>query len=319
MTGTPITSRALHHTEHTTSVKASPDQVYDLIADTDRWPAIFGPTVHVDQLGRDDGSERLRLWATANGEVRNWVSRRVLDPAARRIVFRQEISTPPVATMSGQWILEPTTTGTRVRLLHDFAVLDEEPQQAAWVQQAVDNNSEAELAALKDTAESAAVFPDTTFSIIDAIDIRGPAHDTYAFLRDAARWADLLPHVSRVDLAEPWPDVQDLTMDSIAPDGSVHTTRSTRICCAPNHIAYKQIQLPPIMAAHVGTWTLHPTASGTRVVSTHTVVVAPQRIGLVLGTASTLADARDLITRSLSTNSMTTLTHAKQAVEAGRH
>ena len=44
------------------------------------WPRIFPPTIHVDQVERDGTQERIRIWATANGEPKNWTSRRTLDP-----------------------------------------------------------------------------------------------------------------------------------------------------------------------------------------------------------------------------------------------
>ena len=65
------------------------------------------PTVHADYAERGETEERIRLWATANGEVKNWTSRRRLDPAALRVEFRQEVSSPPVAAMGGTWIVEP--------------------------------------------------------------------------------------------------------------------------------------------------------------------------------------------------------------------
>ncbi|MBC8091378.1 MAG: SRPBCC family protein, partial [Pseudonocardia sp.] len=78
------------HVTHSVTVDAPADAVYALVADTASWPWTFGPTVHVQVLEpapAGGGTERLRLWAFANGTVRTWTSRRVLDPVARDVRF----------------------------------------------------------------------------------------------------------------------------------------------------------------------------------------------------------------------------------------
>ena len=89
----------IHHTEHRIAIDAPVDVVYGLLAEVGRWPRLFGPTVHTEHVERSERSERIRIWATANDEVKTWTSRRELDPDAHRITFRQEVSHPPVASM----------------------------------------------------------------------------------------------------------------------------------------------------------------------------------------------------------------------------
>ncbi|MFD9647506.1 aromatase/cyclase, partial [Streptomyces sp. NPDC059082] len=112
----PQTSAAptVHETVHEIEVDAPADAVYDLVADAARWPVHFPPNLHVDVLeggGGKDGVERLRIWATANGAVKNWTSRRELDRAAGTVTFRQERSQAPVASMGGTWHIEPLGEG----------------------------------------------------------------------------------------------------------------------------------------------------------------------------------------------------------------
>src|SRR5579885_3480764 len=127
---TPVT----HEVEHHIAVNAPAAQVYRLIADVAQWPRLFGPTVHVDYVERSEDQERIRIWATANGEVKSWVSRRTLDPAKLRIEFRQEVSAPPVAAMGGAWLIEPAGEGRSVvRLLHDYRAIDDDPEHLDWV------------------------------------------------------------------------------------------------------------------------------------------------------------------------------------------
>jgi len=78
------TSGGPSEVEHEITVAAPAAAVYRLIAEVGNWPRIFPPTIHVEHVERGEHEERIRIWATANGEVRNWISRRVLDPAALR-------------------------------------------------------------------------------------------------------------------------------------------------------------------------------------------------------------------------------------------
>ena len=71
--------------EHEIRVLAPAEEVYRLIADVASWPRIFPPTVHVEHVEQDKAEERIRIWATANGEAKTWTSRRVLRPRELRM------------------------------------------------------------------------------------------------------------------------------------------------------------------------------------------------------------------------------------------
>lgn len=192
--------------EHEITVSAPAEAVYRLIAEVRNWPRIFPPTIYVDQVEEDGNTERIRIWATANGEAKNWTSRRVLDPQKLRIEFRQEVSTPPVAAMGGTWIIEPVSaTESRVRLLHDYRAVDDDPKGLEWIDEAVDRNSRSELAALKTNVELAHAAEDLTFSFEDTVPIAGSAKDVYDFINDAHLWSERLPHVATVRLEEDTP------------------------------------------------------------------------------------------------------------------
>ncbi|TDC57485.1 cyclase [Actinomadura sp. KC345] len=304
--------------EHEITVRAPASEVYRLIAEVENWPRIFPPTVYVDPEERDGRDERIRIWATANGEAKNWTSRRRLDPDALRIDFRQEVSRPPVAAMGGSWVVEPSSGGgapeTRVRLLHDYRAEDDDPEKLAWIDRAVDGNSHAELSALKAHAE---LEPEggglLTFS--DDVWVDGRAADVYDFLNEAQHWPRRLPHVEDVSLEEETPGQQLLTMDTRTKDGSVHSTTSVRVCMPYTRIVYKQIHVPPLMTLHTGEWELIPDDGGVRVVSWHTVKINEANITTVLGGGAGLPDARDYVRGALSANSLTTLRHAKDHAE----
>ncbi|MFD8571763.1 aromatase/cyclase [Streptomyces sp. NPDC059639] len=309
----------LREVEHETVIEAPADAVYRLIAEVGNWPRIFPPTIYAEQVESTGNEELIRIWATANGEAKNWSSRRVLDPAARRITFRQTVSAPPVASMGGAWVIEalsPTTS--RVRLLHDYRAIDDDPQDLKWIGEAVDHNSRTELAALKENVERAHAAEELTFSFEDTVRIHGSTEDVYDFINEADRWSERLPHVATVRMTEDAPGLQVLEMDSRAKDGSTHTTKSYRVTLPHRGIAYKQVTLPPLMALHTGYWTFQETTAGATASSQHTVTLNVDSISRILGPAATVADAREYIRAALSTNSLATLNHAKEYAESRR-
>lgn len=320
MAPTVTTTGTTHVTEHTVTVAAPPGTVYALVADVTAWPQVFGPTVHVEVLEEARGEQLLHIWAFANGEVRNWTSRRTLDPATHTITFRQVVSAAPVASMGGTWRIQPDDDGgCRVVLLHDYRAVGDDPAAVALIEQAVDRNSRAELEALKNAAELAGRRHETTFTFSDSVEIDGAAADVYAFLDRADRWPERLPHVARLALTEDEPGLQHLDMDTRSPDGSTHNTTSVRVCFADRaEIVYKQLRVPVAMAGHTGRWEITPRGPhGTGVVATswHTVTLDPEGVRQTLGPGATLEEARTLVRKALGTNSSTTLRHAKQFAE----
>ncbi|MFG2476793.1 aromatase/cyclase [Streptomyces fagopyri] len=305
--------------EHEITIAAPAPAVYRLLAEVTNWPRIFPPTIHVDQVERNGSEERIRIWATANGEAKNWTSRRELDPEGLRITFRQEIPAPPVAAMGGTWIIEPLgENASRVRLLHDYRAVDDDPHDLLWIDQAVDRNSRSELAALKKNVEFAYAAEEVTFSFEDTVLVDGSAKDVYAFINEANLWSQRLPHVATVRLEEDTPGLQTLEMDTRAKDGSLHTTKSYRVTFPHHRIAYKQVTLPALMTLHTGHWTFTDTDEGVAATSQHTVTLNTDNIETVLGPDATLTDARTYVHTALSTNSRATLTHAKAFAENRR-
>ncbi len=314
-----MSAPALHRTLHSTTVAAPAATVYAIIADVGRWPQYFAPNIHVEQLEQGPGTERIRIWATANGEVKTWVSRRELDAEALRVSFRQEVSQPPVAGMGGEWVVTPVDEGTSLlELHHDFSAVDDDPAGVEWINAAVDRNSGSELAGIKDLAEAADRLDELVFSFDDTVHIAGAGEDVFDFLNRADLWPERLPHVARLDLREDVPGLQVMAMDTSTADGSVHTTESVRVVFGQDRIVYKQTAVPALMTAHTGRWTIVPAGDGVDVTSRHTVTVRPEAVERVLGEGRSVADAREYIHRALSTNSTTTLRHARDFAEARR-
>ncbi|MEU3305357.1 aromatase/cyclase [Streptomyces sp. NPDC006678] len=308
--------------EHEITVQAPAAEVYRLIAEVKNWPRVFPPTIYVDQVERGepgaDGAseERIRIWATANGTAKNWTSRRTLDSKALRITFRQEKSAPPVAAMGGTWIIEPLAPAqSRVRLLHDYRAVDDDPESLKWIDEAVDRNSRSELAALKTNVELAHATEEVTFSFEDTVQINGSAKDVYDFINEGDKWEERLPHVASVRCEELAPGLQVLEMDTRTKDGHTHTTKSYRVCFSHRKIAYKQVTLPALMTLHTGYWTFTENEDGVAASSQHTVVLNTENITKYLGADAGIAEARQHVQSALSTNSRATLGLAKDHAE----
>ncbi|GAA2719539.1 MULTISPECIES: nuclear transport factor 2 family protein [Streptomyces] len=306
-----------HETRHEIVVAAAPEVVFDLIADTKRWPMRFPPNVHVERLEGDDREERIRIWATANDEVKTWTSRRFLDRPGLKVSFHQEEPHAPVAAMSGAWLLQPLDGGrTKVVFTHSFDAVGNGPDDVAWIRRAIDTNTGAELAALRDAAES--THGEQEFTFDDTVRCDGSPRDAYDFICAADRWEEELPHVARAAMTEEIPHVQVLEMDTRTADGSTHTTRSVRVCFPAERIVYKQMRTPALMAAHTGEWLFEEDGDGCRITSRHTVRIDPRAVPGVLGPQATVDDARRMVREALGRNSRTTLAHAASRARALR-
>lgn len=312
----------LRETIHEIDIDAQADRVYGMIADVGGWPQTFPPTIHAECVAREGNTELIQLWATANGEAKTWMSRREHDPGALSVSFRQERSQHPVGGMGGRWVIHPISTlRCHVQLWHDFVAATDDPADLEWISQAVDRNSNSELAALKAAAESADSGRLATFE--DAVSVDGSAFDIFSFLNDAHLWPERLPHVARVILDERTSGMQILEMDTKTADGSVHTTRSVRVCrpprpdSVPGSIVYKQVVLPELLTLHTGCWLIQEQdGGGVRVSSRHTVRINTTRVGDLLGPDVDLLSAHASVRAALGGNSMATLRAAKEYAES---
>lgn len=305
---------------HEVTVDAPPARVYQLIARAEDWPRVFPPVVHVERIESTGDTERLRMWATGNGEPFGWVSRRVLDPAGGRVEFRQEVCSPPVAAMGGSWVVQALPAGgCLVRLVHDYRAVDDDPRALEFVAAAVERNSDAELAALKAAAEA---DPDQAARLLlsfdDSVLVDGAMSDVYDYLNEANRWAERLPHVDRISLSERTPGLQLMEMHTRIKDGSAHTTTSVRVCFPPDRIVYKQVGLPQPLTLHTGRWLLAREGGRVRATSHHTAMINLAHIRTMLGPGTTIARARAFIRDALGTNSLATLNHARAYAEGRR-
>jgi aromatase len=301
--------------EHRIDVAVVPDAVFDVLADVGRWPQILPATVHAERVATEGRRERIRIVATAGETVKSWESLRVIDADTRSIAFRQIQFQRPIGHMEGRWeVRDNGAGGSTVVLGHRFAANDS--GRRAWLHDVVDENSRVELDALRTALETAPAGDDPRLiDFADSVVIAGPPSAVFAFIDEAERWSERLPHVVEVDFARLDDGVQDLAMTTCSPDGSTHRTRSYRVVLDDGSIVYKQFTLPPLMASHTGRWSFR--ADGTRTVATsaHTVVVDADRITEALGPEADLATAREKVRAALTANSLATLGLARTHVE----
>ncbi|WP_432193082.1 aromatase/cyclase [Streptomyces sp. bgisy027] len=302
-------SPLIREMEHSRVVRAPADRLYALVADVSRWPVLLGPCVRARQIERHGADERIELWARTNARVATWTSRRTLDPVALRISFRQDRSTAPVASMSGEWSFHPAGDGqTRMVLTHTFTAVDDDPESLEWIAKAVDRNSVEELAALGAFAERPHPLEQLVFAFSDRAEAPGvdPA-DVYDFVNRCDLWPERLEHVGRVDLTEDPAGVQLMEMDTVTPDGRTHTTASIRLCEPGERISYKQTVLPALLSGHSGLWEFEKSAGGAAIVSHHTVAVDPAAVERVLGAGTTFEEACAHVRDTLGANSHATM------------
>jgi aromatase len=309
---------------HEIVVAAPAATIYGVIADVTLWPLHFKPTVHAERLTGDTDTdtdtepdtEQIRIWALANGELRTWISQRRLDETARTIAFEQVQPTHPVAHMAGTWRITERDDGScQVVLEHSYRAVDDDPANLARIDTAVDTNSASELASLKLAAESAESLGELTLDFSDTEDIDGRVEDAYDFIYDLRQWPERIPHVQRMVVTEDVPGLQVMEMDTKAPDGSVHTTVSGRVCFAPDRIVYKQTTVAGALRAHIGEWRFENVHSGVRVTSRHVVILDADALGHLPKPPASLAEARTAVRNALGGNSRTTMAHAKTHIE----
>jgi aromatase len=292
---------------HVLRSAASPSVVYNLVADVSRWPAILEPVIHDGYAGRSGRAERFELWVLVGDQVCSWRTRRSLDATEGRIAFEQERTHRPVTEMAGLWEFQPLDDGgSQVELSHWFTV-DGGDAEREQVMAAVDHNSTRDLAALCRLATLGSAVNELVFSFADQVRLPVSAADAYEFVERSDRWPEVMPHVSRVELTEPQPGVQDMEMEAVTADGRVHTTRSLRLCFPAERIVYKQLVPPTLLLGHCGAWEFADADGGSVVTARHTVAINPAAIGEVLGLGHSLADARGYLRDALGANSRETL------------
>jgi ribosome-associated toxin RatA of RatAB toxin-antitoxin module len=107
------------HIVHTIAISSTPDVVYHLAADVERWPSILPHYRYVRVLERQGPDECI----VDMGAKRDWIpvwwrSRMWCYPAEHRIVFKHIAGA--TTGMDVEWAITLISGVTRIRLTHDI-------------------------------------------------------------------------------------------------------------------------------------------------------------------------------------------------------
>jgi C7-C12 aromatase (ARO/CYC) len=304
------TTTATHRTAETTEVSAPLDVIRDLILDVERWPQHHPAAIHAEH--DEDGG--ITFWSLAGpAAVRTWRAERTVREDG--VDFVSDPVAPPFAELGGGFDLDPVSgTRTVVRLRHEFSLLRQDEAVAARHLAVMSESGARYLESLRRAAERRAELELLTISFEDPLFVSGAIEDVYAYLYEADKWPERIPHVKRLVLEEPQPGVQFFDMDTVTPEGAPHTTRSVRICLPQHKIVYKQVQPPKALEAHTGHWQFQQTPEGVLAGARHTVTIKPDMLQL-FGEGATVQDARRYLRRVLGANSLGNLRLAKADAE----
>jgi hypothetical protein len=277
-----------HLVQREITVEADADTVFGLIADVAGWSQVFSSVLHAetgpDPLPGTSTGELCRIWALIDGERLAWTSRRTLDWERRTVSFSRIEPIEPVAFAVGEWqVVAVDQRYSQVVLIQEFSTPAQDDDAAARWEQLVGRETDAQLSALRTAAQTGPGRAELqlTFSVSEFID---------------APEAGVLDALGRSD----------------RPDSSVRIGFPDR-----RTVVRKEYAVPPQVAAHTARWTVEEEGDGTRVVSWHTVTLDPVGVFGVHGSGATLADAREAVTRKLSTESTAQLGAVRAALEAG--
>lgn len=295
----------------TATVAAPAQLVFGLVAEIQNWYQFHGPSVHAEPVGRQDGAKCFRHWWVIDDDtVRTWQGRWRFDRTAGRISYEFDPHEPGAAGLRGSWVFRPVSDSTTEVIV----------EQNPWGEGAyAPSRAELDLRELVESVASAAEHDEERRDLVvdfeDPLFAAGSIDDAYAYLYEADKWPERIPHVSRLVLQEDVPNIQFFDMDTAAPDGSAHTTRSVRICLPGDKIVYKQIKLPALLEGHSGHWKFTPTREGFVLAARHTATIKHSALS-ILGPRTSVLDARKYVRRVLSANSMSNLRLAKAYAEA---
>ncbi len=154
----------MRHEEHTVTVAAPIEAVWQILLDVEGYADIFPPTQRVELEEVGDGYQIARLFVEVNGELNSWTSRRDIDAERHVIAYRQLETAPIVGRMGGEWrAFVLTGDRTQLVLTHDYEVRAPvnglvagryAPTEAErLLRAAVERNSVADLEAVRSEAE----------------------------------------------------------------------------------------------------------------------------------------------------------------------
>ncbi|WP_243787979.1 SRPBCC family protein [Saccharopolyspora gloriosae] len=147
-------------TDNSVTVRAPLQLVWDMTNDVESWPELFAEYARSEVLRRagDTIDFRLTTRPDAEGKVRSWVSRRVLDVAGRAVRTRR-LETGPFRYMELYWTYRHTESGTVLRWVQEFTMRANAPFDDAAMTARLNAATRTDMHHIKAVIERAAGRP----------------------------------------------------------------------------------------------------------------------------------------------------------------
>ncbi|WP_067474289.1 SRPBCC family protein [Dietzia timorensis] len=161
----PSPSSQYSHTEHTVTVSAPRDLVWEILVDVENYPNLFEATQSAEIVEKGVTYELVKLEVDVSGKLQAWTSRRDIDSDLGVIAYRQLETAPMVEHMGGEWrVFSLGADRAQLVITHDFAARKADQngmvageftfeQASEMLANAVERNSVAHLGAIKTEAE----------------------------------------------------------------------------------------------------------------------------------------------------------------------
>lgn len=108
------------HTVHEALMRATPEAIFAVAADVERWPHLHPAYRWCRILDRQGRHLLFEMAGRVRGWPARWTAVQERFPAERRIVFRHLRGL--TSGMVVEWQLEPLPEGTKVRIVHDLVM-----------------------------------------------------------------------------------------------------------------------------------------------------------------------------------------------------
>ena len=100
------------------SVNCTPDKIYPLLKDMEKYPGFMADLVSVEILERKENTTVSKWVSNVDGRVIKWTELDTFDDENMHISYQQIDG--DLKKMEGEWVLTPTAEGTDVKLSVDF-------------------------------------------------------------------------------------------------------------------------------------------------------------------------------------------------------
>nr|ADE34488.1 SsfY3 [Streptomyces sp. SF2575] len=186
MTGAPFTMT------HETTVAATPQALYALVADTEGAPRYAGGQMHAEILSSGADGDVIKRWVYSERGLRAWTFRRTVDAAAPSIVFAHVDPAPPVVDQRGTWTFTALGDGTTlVRVEHVIELVD--PAGEAKMRAGFDQQIPQQLAGYRLVAELGAELAERYVTSEETAVVAGTAAQVRARLAAQDVWTGRHP------------------------------------------------------------------------------------------------------------------------------